>query len=192
MRINSGEYRGRKLKMPNFEGLRPTADLVKLSMFNIIGDIKDFTVLDLFCGSGSLGIESISRGAKLVYFVDSNPLSIKLTKDNSNFIQDKCIILLQDYQNAIINFYHQNIKFDLIILDPPYNKGYSIISLNEIDKSNILNDNGLIMVETECNENLQTHFNNFILIKSKKYGIKKISLYQKIANKKIIEIYDKC
>ena len=123
MRVISGTLKGRTIKGYDIEGTRPTMDRVKESLFGIIqNNLKDSICLDLFCGSGNLGIEAISNGSKLCYFVDNNPKAIKVTQDNlTNFnIKNNAKLLNFDYKKSLKYFNENNIKFDLIFVDPPY------------------------------------------------------------------------
>ena len=118
MRIISGKYKGKKLEGFNIEGTRPTLDRVKESLFGMIQTyIQNSQVLDLFAGSGALGLEAISNGAKICYLIDNNKEAIKTIKQNSqNFDEDLKIINI-DYKKFLKE---TNEKFDIIFLDPPY------------------------------------------------------------------------
>ena len=123
MRVISGSLKGRNIKGFNIEGTRPTMDRVKMSIFGSIQNyIKDSLVLDLFAGSGNLGIEAISNGCKYCYFIDNNKICIKCINENlTNFnITNKGKTILTDYSKALNLFKKNNIKFDIIFIDPPY------------------------------------------------------------------------
>lgn len=181
MKIISGTLKGRNIEGYNIEGTRPTMDRVKESLFGMIQDyIKDSTVLDLFAGSGNLGVEAISNGAKIAYFIDNNPEVIKvLNKNIANLdIQSKSRVILSDWKKALNTFATQNIKFDLIFIDPPY--AYDVYEkiLNKVSTLNILSDNGLIIME-HSNLHLPTTYENLILYKERNYGNKSINIYIK-------------
>lgn len=176
MKVISGIYKGINIDGFNIKGTRPTMDRVKESMFAIIqNNIKDATVLDLFSGSGSLGIEALSNGAKICYFVDNNKIAINIINKNTNNIKNK-IILNKDYKDALDYFCKNSIKFDLILLDPPYKDNLLNESINYIEIYNLLNKNGLLVAEFEDYE-IKTQLN---LIKSKKYGKKHVNIYKKL------------
>ena len=123
MKVISGFLKGRIINGYKTEGTRPTMDSVKESLFAMIqSDIKDSICLDLFAGSGSLGIEAISNGAKFVYFVDHNKKILNILKKNIvNFkIETFSKVILADYKKALLKFNTSNIKFNLVFLDPPY------------------------------------------------------------------------
>ncbi len=176
MRVISGKYKGKKLIGFDIKGTRPTMDRIKESLFGMIqNNIKNSTVLDLFAGSGSLGIESLSNGASECYFVDSNIALINIIKQNIENIKEKINIYKSDYKKALENFKNNNIKFDLIFLDPPYEMNLINDSLDKIYKYKLLNDNGIIVCEFE-NEKVEN--DNYELIKQKKYGSKNIYIYK--------------
>lgn len=186
MRVISGTLKGRNIKGFDIEGTRPTMDRVKESMFATIQDyIKDSTCLDLFCGSGNLGIEAISNGAKLCYFVDNNPKAIKTVEENiKNLnIKSNSKLLNYDYKKSLKHFNETNTKFDLIFADPPYD--YHVIEkiIKYVEEYNLLNNNGLLILEFK-KENLQETYGNLTLIKSKKYSWKYVNIYKKIQNVK--------
>lgn len=175
MRVISGKYKGKNLIGFNIDGTRPTMDRVKESLFGIIqNDIKNSIVLDLFAGSGSLGIEALSNGAKECYFFDNNIELINIIKSNTKDI-DGVHIMKSDYKNSLELLKNSNIKFDLIFLDPPYKLNLINDCLNKIDNYNLLNNEGIIVCEYE-DEIINT--DKFDLIKEKKYGSKYIKIYK--------------
>lgn len=170
MRVISGIYKGRKLEY-NIDGTRPTMDRIKESMFALIQDyIKDSIVLDLFAGSGSLGIEALSNGCKKCYFVDKNKEAIKIINNNLKEI-DNAIVINNDCFNALNDFKE---KFDIILLDPPYHESLISKVINKIVEYDLLNEDGIIVCEVE--EDFEC---NLDLIKDKQYGEKKIRIYKK-------------
>lgn len=179
MKIISGYLKGRKIYGFDINGTRPTMDRVKESLFAMIQDyISDSICLDLFSGSGNLGIEAISEGAKYSYLVDNNKESICVIKKNiiDLKIDDKVEILNMDYKNAIEKI---SKKVDLIFLDPPYKTDYIEEAIKLIDKYQILNDNGLIICESSNLDKI-IYGNNYEVIKSKKYGDKWVVIIKKI------------
>ena len=178
MRVISGKYKGLNLDGFNIIGTRPTMDRVKESMFAMIqGNLKNSICLDLFAGSGSLGIEALSNGAKFCYFVDNNEEIYKILKNNLSKLKDNNYqLFFKNYKQALKLFKEQNIKFDLIILDPPYKLNLINDILVYIYENNLLSDNGIIMCEYETEE---VKNDNFVLLKHKKYGSKFVSIYNK-------------
>ena len=176
MRVISGKYKGKSLIGFDIDGTRPTMDRVKESLFGIIQNkIKNSTVLDLFAGSGSLGIEAISNGATEAYFIDNNIELINIIKKNTSGMNDKIHIMKSDYNSALEILKNSNIKFDVIFLDPPYKLNLINNCLNKILEYNLLNENGIIVCEYE-DEVIEN--NTLKLIKDKKYGSKKIKIFE--------------
>lgn len=174
MRVISGKYKGKILSGFDIKGTRPTMDRVKESMFAIIQNyLKDSICLDLFAGSGSLGIEALSNGAKKCYFVDNNKVAIETIKKNTLKIDNKEIIQ-EDCFKALLQFKNK-VKFDVIFLDPPYHDNLLNQVLEKIIEYNLLNKNGIIVCELE-DELLTT---NLTLLKEKKYGSKQVKIFLK-------------
>jgi len=175
MRVISGKYKGKNLIGFDIDGTRPTMDRVKESLFGIIqNNIKNSVVLDLFAGSGSLGIEALSNGAKEVYFIDNNIELINIIKKNTSGMDENIHIMKSDYKNALKLIKNSNIQFDIIFLDPPYKLNLINDCLDKIVDYNLLNENGIIVCEYET-ENIEN--DKLKLIKDKKYGSKKIKIY---------------
>ena len=181
MKIISGKYKGRVLDGFELKGTRPTMDRVKESLFAMIQNhIFDSIVLDLFSGSGNLGIEALSEGAKFSYFVDSNKKACQIIKNNLEKIgEENYEIIGMDYLKALDYFYNKKIKFDIIFLDPPYNTDYVKKSLEKIEKFNLINDKGIVVCESNELEKIVSP-NRFKIKKEKKYGDKYIVLLEKI------------
>ena len=181
MRVISGVLKGRIIDGYNIEGTRPTMDRVKMSVFGSIQDyVNDAVVLDLFAGSGNLGIEAISNGCKFCYFIDNNIKCINVIKNNiTKFnINNKASILNMDYNKAIKYFNSNNIRFDIIFVDPPYDYHNVNRCINNIIKYNILNNNGILVLEFR-DDKLDIDNSIFNLRKSKRYGDKFIYILQK-------------
>lgn len=178
LRVISGKYKGKKLDGFDIDGTRPTMDRVKESLFGTIQNyIKGSVVLDLFAGTGSLGIESLSNGANKCYFVDNGKEIKKHLLNNLDNI-DNHIFLELNYQKAIEKFRQENIKFDIIFLDPPYNKYILNDSIKLIINSNILNIGGIIVCEYE--DEIIDNYPNLKIIKEKKYGTTKIVIFKNV------------
>ena len=173
MRIISGKYKGKKLKGFTIDGTRPTMDRVKESLFGMIQNyIKDATVLDLFSGSGALGLEAIKNKKKICYLIDNNPEAIKIIKDNSTNFEEKLHIISTDYKKFLKTIEK---KFDIIFLDPPYQSNQLNTALKIIEKRDLLNKGGIVICEYEQ----AAPETNLKLIKEKSYGAKKIKIFEK-------------
>ena len=179
MRVISGLYKGRILDGFDIDGTRPTQDRVKESLFGSIQDyIEDSVVLDLFAGSGNLGIEALSNGAKECYFVDNNKIAINTINNNLNKIGISSNLLNKDFKDALEYFKDNNIKFDLVFLDPPYKDDYIDYSINYLLNNNLLNDKSIVVAEFE--NNIKTDYELLTIKKEKKFGYKKIVIFKKI------------
>jgi 16S rRNA (guanine966-N2)-methyltransferase len=153
MRVITGKYRGRILTGPKHQGLRPTAERVKEALFNIIGariGAADF--LDLFAGTGAIGIEALSRGANSVVFVDANPASVKLLHNNLRFVrsEDNFRVIRAEAAKALQLLAREQKRFDLIFLDPPFEAGLLEQSLQTIFARDLLKSTGLLIAEHAC------------------------------------------
>ena len=178
MKVISGKYKGRVLKGFDLTGTRPTMDRVKESLFGTIQNyITNSVVLDLFAGSGNLGIEALSEGASYAYLVDSNYKAISVIKENITNIGITDIeVINSDYKQALKDF---TLKFDIIFLDPPYNTNYIEESIKLITKYDLLNSEGIIVCESDSLDKI-CYSEVFKKVKEKKYGDKYIVILQKI------------
>jgi len=150
LHVLTGTVKGRKLKVPKGRMIRPTTGRVKKSMFDTLGDISEWMVLDVFSGSGGLGIESLSRGAAHVTFIEKNPSVFKILSENvavCGFL-DKATLISRDYMDAIKRLGKKNELFDLIFIDPPY-KLYSKLDVEHfiLSAAPLLEDTGVIVIE---------------------------------------------
>ena len=176
MRIISGSMRGTKLfTLEGMDVTRPTLDRVKESLFNILNfKLKDAIVLDLFAGSGSLGLESISRGAKKSYFCDASRNAIKVINQNieKTRCQEKATVINKDYKRALMEFKEKNIKFDIVFLDPPYKTNYNIETVKFFEEFNLLNEDGIIVIETDIEKEVLEELKDFSvdIYDVRKYG----------------------
>lgn len=176
MRVISGSARGKKLISAEGLDVRPTLDRVKESVFNMIAfDIPDATVLDLFCGSGALGIEALSRGAKHAVFVDKSSRSIAVTKENlaSTRLTEYAEVVLSDSMDFLKT---TDKTYDIIFIDPPYQAQLYDGVLQEIVNRKILNPDGIIVVESASDDVPSIQSGLFSEVREKKYGSVKILL----------------
>lgn len=178
MKIISGEFKGRVIKGFDIEGTRPTMDRVKESLFGTIQNyIEGATFLDLFAGTGNIGFEALSNKASFCYFNDLNIKCIKYIESviKELNIKDKTKVLNMNYKKALNYFKDNNIKFDLIFLDPPYKMDVLNEVIEFIRNNDLINDNGLIICEVD---NLYLNVDYYTKIKEKKYGSKYIVIYK--------------
>ena len=155
-----------------YEHIRPTADMVKQAIFNKLQDrIVGARVLDLFCGTGALGIEAVSRGAGKVIFVDKDYRSVELTKANLKKLGIVAKVVKASYEQAIKSLAGQ--KFDIIILDPPYKSGVYEDCIQKLYQNELLAEDGIIVCEHDRKD--QFDFSPFEVINEKRYGIKMVT-----------------
>jgi len=181
MKVISGIYKGRNIEGFTLDGTRPTMERVKESLFATIQNyIDNAVVLDLFSGSGNLGIEALSEGASMAYLCDYNPKAIKTIKNNIDTIGiENAKGLLMDYKKALKYFNDNNIKFDIIFLDPPYKTDYIEKSLLLIDEYNLLNDKGIVVCENDSIDRI-VYNDKYNCLKEKKYGDKVVVILERM------------
>lgn len=177
MRIISGKARGTKINTIESNTTRPTLDRVKESLFNIIQNrIVDSNVLDLFAGSGALGLEALSRGAKSAVFCDKNIEAYNVINANleKTHLKELAIVYNMDYEKCLNKI---NKKFDLIFLDPPYKLDMAVNAVKLIEENDLLEDKGLIIIETDEIQRDNDELNELLknkeeleIIETRKYG----------------------
>ena len=178
MRIVSGIARGKKLCTPQGLDVRPTIDRVKEAVFSSLQfDIEGRSVLDLFAGSGQLGLEALSRGAKECNFVDSNEMSIKCIDENIKNcgLSDKCVVNFCDSFGFLDK---TDLKFDIAFLDPPYDKGLIDMAMPKLILK--MSEHGVIVCEHTENGVLQDSYGDFKKQKTKRYGKVYVTFYRKL------------
>lgn len=180
MRVITGACKGRKLIRPKVSFIRPTSDRVKEFIFDYLGNSTDKAViLDLFAGTGNLGIEALSRGASNATFIERNFKAYQIIQKNLELTQftDKSKIIKKD----VIQYLAKNevVTFDLIFADPPYNFSRNSELIEIIYNRNILANKGLFILEHSSKLNLEINLNNLILIKIRKMGDTSVSFFMK-------------
>ncbi|MBR3768481.1 MAG: 16S rRNA (guanine(966)-N(2))-methyltransferase RsmD [Clostridia bacterium] len=177
MRVITGSARGRRLLSPEGADIRPTTDKVKESIFNIIQfELEDANVLDLFAGSGQLGIEALSRGAKRTVFVDSSKKSLDIVKKNIELCKfSSCAHTV--FSDAIAFLRGTSEKFDIVFLDPPYHNSLCNKALENI--SPCLNDEAVVICETQTDEILPEKAGELNVVREYCYSAIKLTVYRK-------------
>jgi len=173
VRIISGVAGGIPIKVPPTEKTKPTLDRVKESVFSILHPyIPGTKVLDLFSGSGNLGLEALSRGADFAVFVDNSRLCTQIIKENikKTRMEEKAQVVQSDVYRAIQHFARQGMQFDMILLDPPYAQDFVIKTLQMIEENGIIVENGLIAVEHIESEPVPDRIGSLVKVRSKHYG----------------------
>ncbi len=179
MRVISGTAGGRKLHSPDGDAVRPTTDQVKEAIFNIIQfDLEGRRVLDLFAGSGQMGIEALSRGAREAVFTDSSRASIALVRENLRLCGLKGKVLLTD----ALQFLQKGGKFDIIFIDPPYDAGLYDDVLARINAVDNLTEGGIIICELRAGTALPQMCPPYRLLREKRYGRVAVALFTRDAD----------
>ena len=179
MRVITGKARGIQLKTPHGMLTRPTADRVKEALFSIINfDIPGAKVLDLFGGTGQLGIEALSRGATAATFVDAREESCKLIRENlkRTKLEQDAKVIRSDY---LVYLSRCREQYDIIFLDPPYAEVFLENAIKRITEIDILHSNGIIVAERPLGKELPWEFEGFTRSKDYKYGKVLLTIYRK-------------
>ena len=179
MRVITGKARGIQLKTPDGMLTRPTADRVKEALFSIINfDIPGAKILDLFGGTGQLGIEALSRGAAAATFVDAREESCKLIRENlkRTKLEQDTKVIRSDYLDYLSRCREQ---YDIIFLDPPYAEVFLENAIKRITEIDILHSNGIIVAERPLGKDLPWEFEGFTRSKDYKYGKVLLTIYRK-------------
>lgn len=191
MRIIGGTAKGRRLQTPPKSTgkrtgrpvIRPTADRAREALFSIVGsEVEDAWVLDLFAGTGALGLEALSRGARSVVFVDRNSQSIKLIQKNIELcgFSDKSSVMKRDLAKSL-SFLEKLLgdrDFSLIFVDPPYRKGLSLSMIKELSSGALLASSGLVIIEDEADVELPRTMGLLTLVDKRQYGDTGFWLYR--------------
>jgi 16S rRNA (guanine966-N2)-methyltransferase len=183
LRIIGGTAKGRRLQTPpkgtvsrtGSQLIRPTADRAREALFSIIGkEVEDATVLDLFAGTGALGLEALSRGAQSAVFVDKSSQSTDLIKKNIELcgFSDKSFIIKRDLAKSLsfLEKYAPNREFSIIFIDPPYRKALCLKILEELASENLLASSGLVVAEDDAGNQLPESVGSLSLFDRRRYG----------------------
>lgn len=171
MRIITGSARGARLKAPKGEGTRPTADRVKESLFNILGSkVLDRSVLDLFAGTGSLGLEALSRGAASALLVDRSTAALLRDNARHTHLEGRTEILTGDVLQVLSGLQARDAKFSLVFCDPPYRQGLWQKVLLFFDTSALLSVDGILVVEHGADESEMPVLKNLVRVMGRRYG----------------------
>lgn len=182
MRVISGVYGGRPLKSLAGENTRPTADKLKETLFNIIGPyFRGGNVLDLYAGSGALGIEAVSRGMDSATLVDSNHEAVQIILENVRMTKEesKFNTMKSPARYALNTLASREEKFSLIFLDPPYDKQTITTDIQELVQKSLLADVAIIVCEVAADVELPDEIEGIEMRDQRNYGSKKIAIYQK-------------
>lgn len=182
MRINAGDWRGRKIIAPKGDSTRPTADRTRETLFNMLrsrlGTFEGLRVADLFAGSGALGLEALSRGAIHCLFVEHEPAAIKSIKDNINALDTRHAT---EVRNAsVMTLAPSSTPFDLMLLDPPYGTGAGAVALDRLLRLGWIDEDTLIAVETSVSEDISVK--GLKLLADRRVGKAKLHILKRDTN----------
>ena len=189
MRVIGGNARGRELKVPKGQALRPTAGRVKESLFDILPhDLSGAKILDLFAGTGNLTIEALSRGAAEAILVDSSAQSGKAIRENLRRLNlaSRGKLWMMPVSRALPLLARQGETFDLIFMDPPYERRLIEPALKIIDKETLLRDSGVLIAEHSVREPITFHLETLNLTDQRRYGSTTLSFFRPITQTKSI------
>jgi 16S rRNA (guanine966-N2)-methyltransferase len=172
MRIIGGKAKGRKLHFPSDSKERPTSDFLREALFNLLGPLQNKTFLDLFAGSGSVGLEAASRGAQGIFFVEKNKNLVEVIKKNIQTccLDINCRVIAGDIEFALRDLFRKKYEMDIIFADPPYHKGIVETTLKLVSKHNILREKGIIVIQHSIKETLGELADNIYQTGQRKYG----------------------
>ncbi|MDC9530405.1 16S rRNA (guanine(966)-N(2))-methyltransferase RsmD [Pseudoalteromonas sp. Angola-7] len=183
IRVISGQFRGRKLPVKNVEGLRPTTDRIKETVFNwLMQDTRDATVLDCFAGSGGLGFEALSRFAKSATFIELDASAAKQIEQNISTLKLENAQVKHTNSLSYLEQKNTNSPFNLVFVDPPFRKNLAQSSCDLLENNQWLSEDALIYVEVETELSSFSQPDNWLLIKEKKAGQVFCRLYQRQPN----------
>lgn len=183
IRVISGQFRGRKLPVKDVQGLRPTTDRIKETVFNwLMQDTRDANVLDCFAGSGGLGFEALSRFASTALFIELDPSAAKQLAQNIATLKLQNAQVRHTNSLSFLEQKNSNTPFDLVFVDPPFRKNLAQTSCNLLEINNWLSEEALIYLEVESDLNTFKPPSNWLLVKEKKAGQVFCRLYQRQLN----------
>ena len=180
MRITTGSLKGRRLKSPGNLKVRPPLDQLKQSVFNMLaGEMEERKVLDLFAGTGSCGLEALSRGAESAIFIDSSFKACRLLKENIQILrlEDKATVMCRKVNEALESFAQEGRCFDLIFVDPPFPANLCQKTLDKLHEQGLLNHNTIIIIHHHQKEEVCSSWENLELVRQRKFGDNLVSIF---------------
>jgi 16S rRNA (guanine(966)-N(2))-methyltransferase RsmD len=181
MRVIGGNAKGRRLKVPKGQAVRPTSDRVKEALFNILPhDLSGIRLLDLFAGTGNVSIEAISRGAAQAILIDSSEKSGKVIRENLRIVgfTDRASVRIAPVSRALRSLARRGETFDMIFLDPPYQRNWVEACLESIAGGNLLRASGTLVLEHSAREQPEAEYGALVLKDQRKYGDTWLSFFE--------------
>ena len=180
MRIITGDFKGRRLEMPEGKDIRPTTEKVKEAIFSIIaGNVPGAVCVDLFAGTGNLGLEALSHGSEKCYFADNSRESLNLIKRNIAMCkaEEWSVVIPGDFERVLTRLGERGEKIDIFFLDPPYREGLYEKCFELIREYDLLAEEGIIIAEHGEREPLPEEIEGYIVLKERNYGSVAITIY---------------
>ena len=186
MRIIAGRLRGRKIKAPKGLATRPVLARVREALFTILGDMNGLRFLDLYAGTGSIGIEALSRGAESAVFVEFGSVQCRVIRENLASFEHNALVIRADVGRALKKLTRQGRTFDVVFADPPYEQGLSQQTVRDVCSGELLGETGILAVTSRNSEELPEKVGAFELIDNRKYGDTKLSFYTNTAEQRTL------
>ena len=164
MRIIAGRHRGRKLKSPRGLATRPVLARVREALFNVLGDVEGLRVLDLYAGTGTIGLEALSRGAESLVLIDSGYRQCRTIRENLSALRENAVVIRSNVLRALKKLPDDGRVFDFIFADPPYEKGLTQKTINSVFRGGLLSGSGILAVTVRYNEELPQNEGNYGIV----------------------------
>jgi 16S rRNA (guanine966-N2)-methyltransferase len=179
MRIIGGDAKGRRIHSPGKSLFRPTSNLVKEALFNILPPLEEKIFLDMFAGTGSIGIEALSRGAALAVFIEKDDRLSRFIKINVSQcgFDDRCEVLAMKTEKALNVLQNKVRSFDVLFADPPYDQGMVIETLSNLANGRLFSDSGLLIIQHSVRESTTLQVKGLTLTDNRKYGDTMLSFF---------------
>lgn len=177
MRVIAGRLRGKKIKAPKGLATRPVLARVREALFSILGDIGGLSFLDLYAGTGAVGLEALSRGAESVMFVELGSVQCRIISENVASTGKDAVIMHTDVMRALKKFHKDGKIFDVVFADPPYEQGLSQETIRTVCEGNILSGTGIMAVTARSSEYLPEKAGFCEMILDRRYGNTRLTLY---------------
>ncbi|MEI7589712.1 MAG: 16S rRNA (guanine(966)-N(2))-methyltransferase RsmD [Deltaproteobacteria bacterium] len=180
MRIIAGALKGRRLKVPVGQNVRPTTGVIREAIFGIIALTDDVAFCDMFAGSGAVGIEALSRGAKNTVFVENDRVALQFIRENiaKCNLTERCTVMPTTAALAVQHMTTRGEAFDVIFADPPYTKGVHEEVLALFANKKLLRENGVLIIQHASHDSVQNVFSGLFLEQRRKYGKSQLSFYR--------------
>ncbi|MBN1474764.1 MAG: 16S rRNA (guanine(966)-N(2))-methyltransferase RsmD [Syntrophaceae bacterium] len=182
MRITGGDLKGRTINFPAGIKERPTSDFLRETLFNLLPPVADKNFLDLFAGSGGVGLEAASRGARYVYLIERNKKLAGVIRNNikSLALDEKCAVINLDVETSLIDLAKKNYQPGIIFADPPYNRNLVSSTLACLGRYQVLDEKGMIVIQHSVKENYQEFLpENIYQVKQRKYGENMVTFFKR-------------